>query len=200
MLNRAHVAEAYARERGLDYHPQARLRYPPSLRLPATRTGTWPCWAAIVGPVAGGRPGILYIYDKGTPSAQFELPGLERVIDGLCVRRSGHNLLTRQALPKGYAELSVDDGEFSARYRVGVRSADHAETALRLLDPAFRQWLVYSGPQGSSSSAAGTIDIVGGVLFLMGDYHAFQGPQELDAFATSAGALADRVAAWAPPG
>lgn len=185
------VAEAYARERGLEFHPEARLRCAPD--LPGT---TRPCYAVIVGAVAGGRRGILYVQSQGPPGAQFDFEGLERTIDGLCVHRSGTNLLTRQPLPRHYTELKLDDAEFSAHFRVGVRSPDASDVARRLLDPAFTSWYVDNGPHGGATSQAGTFFLAGGVLYLRGDRLCFSSPEALDNFAHAAAGLADRVAAW----
>jgi hypothetical protein len=160
------------------------------------RRETWLCHWVIVGPVADGRPGILYLHDHGPPGAQFAIAGLEEVIDGLCVHRSGHNVLTRQPLPKGYAEVRLRDEEFSERFRVGVRAPESATIARSLLAPAFTGWLVDHGPQGNSLSEAGTFDVDGGVLFVRGDPAAFGSYPALDTFAHAAAGLADRVAAW----
>jgi hypothetical protein len=149
--------------------------------------------------VAAGRPGILYVYEQGPPAAQFGIAGLEGVIDGLCVHRSGHNVLTRQPLPKGYKELKLRNDEFSVHFRAGIRSPDSAVSARRLLDREFTSWLVNHGPQGGSLSQAGTFEIVGGVLFLRGDQSSFGSAEALDTFAHAAAGLADRVAAWVAP-
>lgn len=185
------VAEAYARERGLEYHPEARLRCAPD--MPGD---TWLCFAVVVGPVAGGRPGMLYMHRRGPPGAQFDIDGIEGTIDGLCVHRSGSNLLTRQPLPRHYTELKLDDAEFSSHFRVGVRAAGASEVARRLLDPDFTSWFVHDGPQGGVTSQAGTFHIAGGVLYLRGDRLCFTSAEALDTFAHAAAGLADRVAAW----
>lgn len=191
---RRDVAEEYARARSLEFQPKAWLRCPPS-----RRRNTWLCRWAIVGPIAGGRPGILYVCNQGPPAAQFAIAGLESVIDGLCVHRSGHNLLTRQPLPKGYKELKQHDGEFSTHFRLGISSPDSLPSAQRLLDPEFTGWLVDHGVQGTSLTQAGTFEIVGGVLFLCGDQLCFSSAEALDTVAHAAAGLADRVAAWVRP-
>jgi hypothetical protein len=186
------VAEAYARERGLEFHPEAVLRCPPD--LPGS---TRHCYAVLVGPVAGGRRGLLYVQRQGPPGAQFDIDGIERTLDGLCVHRSGTNLLTRQPLPKHYTELELDDAQFGNHFRVGVRSPDSADIARRLLDPTFTSWYVQYGPQGGVTSQAGTFFLAAGVLYLRGDRLSFTTIEALDTFARAAAGLADRVAAWA---
>ena len=185
------IADAYARERGLEFHPEARLLCPPD--LPGN---TRLCYGVIVGPVAGGRRGMLYVQSQGPPGAQFDIDGIERTIDGLCVHRSGTNLLTRQPLPKHYTELKLDDAEFSSHFRVGVRSPDSSDVARRLLDPGFTSWYVHDGPQGGVTSQAGTFFLAGGVLYLRGDRLCFSSAEALDTFAHAAAGLADRVTAW----
>lgn len=185
------VAEAYARERGLEFHPDARLRCAPD--LPGN---TRPCFAVIIGPVAGGRRGMLYVQYRGVPGAQFDLEGLDRGIDGLCIHRSGTNLMTRQPLPKHYAELKLDAGEFSRHFRVGVHSPGSTDVARRLLDPAFTSWYAQSFSKGGVTSQGGTVFLAGGVLYLRGDRPCFSSAEALDTFAHAAAGLADRVAAW----
>jgi hypothetical protein len=193
------IAEQYARDRGLEFRPQAQLRCPPAMRVPITSSGTALCWHVIAGPVAGKRPGTLYAYgrrlDKGFPAAQFEIAGLEDVIDGLRVRRSGRNPLTRKPLPRHFTELKPADERFNARFRTGVRDPETGPVALRLLDANFTGWLA-DNAAGGWSSDAGTFDIVDGVLFVLGVFNAFNSLEQLDAFADFAAELADRVASW----
>jgi hypothetical protein len=196
---RQEIAEQYARDRGLAFRGQAQLRCPPTWNLPTTPSGTLLCWHVITGPVAGKRPGMLYVYgrqlDRGFPAAQFEIAGLDDVIDGLCVRRSGRSLLTRKPLPKHFTELKPADAQFNAHFRTGVRDPDSGPAALGLLDVSFTSWLVTHAARGWSSDA-GTFDVMDGVLFVMGDFNSFNSLEQLDAFADVAAELADRIASW----
>jgi hypothetical protein len=117
------------------------------------------------------------------------------VIDGLRVRRSGRNVLTRKPLPKHFTGLKPADEQFNAHFRTGVRDPESGPLALRLLDADFTRWLVNHAAQGWSSDA-GTFDIVEGALFVLGDFNSFNSLEQLEAFADLAAELADRVASW----
>jgi hypothetical protein len=191
------VAETYAQERGLKFVPKLTVRSAPTLG-----SGYESVANAIVGPVAGTRDGILYLYSAGRaigpPAAQFEIPGLAELIDGLWVRRSGLSFWTRIKVPKGYSELTVPDDAFTAKFRAALVSADDAPVAQRLLDRDFTHWYVDHGPQGGSRSQAGTFEISGGVLFVRGAPACFSDAEKLDTFAVAVAGLADRIAAQVP--
>jgi hypothetical protein len=191
------VAEAYAKDHGLKYQPGGTLPCPPSRGRESSSFEH-----ALVGPLgASQRPGIVYMYfgnrAPGPPAAQFAIAGLDTVIDGLCVRRSGTNFLTRQPLPKGYTELKALGEEFSSQYRAGVLRPTDEALARSLLDPAFTSWYVEHAPQGAVNTQAGHLDIAGGVLYVCG-FRAFDSAEDMDRFAAETVSIADRVATWVP--
>jgi hypothetical protein len=115
------TTQAYAERRGLEWHSRLRLPCPGS-----HGGGSALGWGVAVGEIAGTRQGALYTpvagRGMGPPTAQFALPGLERVIDRLWVRRSGRSIWTRAGKPKGYTELALKNEAYAAHYRVAIGS------------------------------------------------------------------------------
>jgi hypothetical protein len=195
---KATVAEQYARERGLEYYPQARTPIPsPYLGLGHSLVG-----AAVVGAIAGTRPGMVYRCAGGTgggsgpPGAHYEIPGLRERLDGLWVRRGGRSIWTRPKLPSGFAELRFDDQEFDSNYRVGVRSPASEPAARELLDREYTQWHVVHAMQDPRNCQGGSFEIVDGHLFIRGPYFGYKNLETLDNWALTSVAIADRVAAF----
>jgi hypothetical protein len=154
------VAQQYAAEHGLEFHE--RLRAPQRAPQLAANTALVPHGEvayAVVGPIAGGRPGMLYMCTggraMGPAEAQFEVPGLSGALGGLWVRRSGRSLWTRIKLPAGYTELRFEDEAFDGNYRVAVREASSEAAARRLRDREFTAWHVEHAMQGNKLSQAG---------------------------------------------
>ncbi|ERR1019366_1312447 len=193
-MTQAAVARTYANDRGLELHLNWTLPCA-SPTLPGLH-----CADAIIGPIAGGREGILYQCTGGRaigpPVAQFAIPGLREVIDGLWVRRSGRSIWTRVKVPTGYTELTLPDDTFTGSYRVAIDSPRCEESARRLLDRDFTEWHLKHGPQGNALSQAGSFEISGGALFIRGEERSFNTAEKLDAFAVAVAALAARVGAF----
>jgi hypothetical protein len=191
------VALDYAKAKGLEYRETGRLPSPPS----RGRLNMLSFYGAVTGPIgASQRTGTLYLLAggkaSGPPAAMFEIPGLDRAIDGLSLRRSGTNFLTRQPLPRNYIELKELGEEFGSRYRAGIAAAADEHRARQLLDPEFTSWYVQHAPQGGAMSQAGSLDISSGVLYLR-SMNGFESLAALDMFAEQASAIAERIAGWA---
>jgi len=198
------VAQQYAAEHGLELHE--RLRVPqrsPQLAANIALVQQGEVAYAVVGPIAGGRQGMLYLCTggraMGPAEAQFEIPGLGGALDGLWVRRSGRSVWTRIKLPAGYTELRFDDAAFDGNYRVAVREASSEAAARRLLDREFTAWHVEHAMQGNKLSQAGSFELAGERLFMRGP-NGFRDREGLEAFGNAAAGLADRVAAFVARG
>jgi hypothetical protein len=158
------------------------------------------CVNAMQGALADGRPGLLCqrlgIRGDTVASAQYEIPRLGDLIEGLWVHKSGRGLWTRVALPEGYTELTLPDDAFTARYRTAISCSRDEQAARRLLSGDFLVWLTDRAVQGGRLSPVGTdFEIRQGVLFIRGPLDAFNAPEKLDEFAGSAARIAGEVAA-----
>ena len=187
------TTQAYAERRGLEWHSRLRLPCPGS-----HGGGSALGWGVAVGKIAGTRQGALYTpvagRGMGPPTAQFALPGLERVIDRLWVRRSGRSIWTRAGKPKGYVELALQNEAYAAHYRVAVGSPSDEAGARQLLDEDFMEWHLGHGHQGNQLSQAGTFEISDGVLFVTGAGDEFENDAATDEFAQFVTEFAARVA------
>jgi len=193
------VAEQYARERGLEYYPQART----PIASPHLALGHSVVGAVLVGMIAGTRAGMVYHSRGGTgggsgpPGAHYEIPELRGRLDGLWVRRGGRGILTRPKLPSGFTELRFDDEAFDSNYRVGVASPASEPAARQLLDPEFTRWHVEHAMQDPKNCQGGSFEIVDGHLFIRGPYFGYKNVETLDNWAITSVGVADRVAAFA---
>ena len=197
-MSQATVAEQYAQQHGLEYYANARTPIP----SPYLGWGHSGAAYAIVGMIAGTRPGMVYLCvgsvggGSGPPAAHFEIPGLQEAIDGLWVRRGGHGILTRPKLPKGFTELRFEDRAFDSGYRVAVASPASEPAARQLLDPEYTRWHVEHAMQDPSNCQGGSFEISQGHLFVRGPYFGYKSLETLDDWALTSVAIADRVAAF----
>jgi hypothetical protein len=186
------VAESYAQEHGLAFLRTETLQFRAQW-LP----GSQRCVNAMRGAIGDGPPGVLCqrlgLRGPALPSAQYEIPGLGQLINGLWVRRSGRSIWTRLALPRGYAEVMLPSETFMARYRVGAASEGDEHVARRLLGGEFAAWLT------GRARDSGRLDfeVRYWVLFISGPIDAFKSRENLDAFAGACARIAAEVAALA---
>jgi hypothetical protein len=184
------VAESYAERHGLTFLRRQTLRF-----RPRSFAGSERCVNSISGEIADGPAGVVCQRvgnrPPGLPSAQYEIPALGELIEGLWVCKSGRSVWTRVAVPRGYTELAQPDEAFTGCYRVAIAAGRDEPAVRRLLGGDFLAWLtVRAGGSGRFG-----FEVWRGVLFVCGPIDAFASLEKLDDFARVAARIATEVAA-----